>query len=104
MKELVALENGEAMAGVNNDCDCSERFIVREDDNGDLLRERLPKPEFSRCHNCEYVRSRNSNIPQAAELAESRAGDPADPDYAYRWTREFVLALDELYELNQKKQ
>jgi hypothetical protein len=81
-----------------DDCNCDERFILREGDNGDLFRERLFKPEFFRCHSCAYVQARNSNIPRASELAGERAGDPRDdPEYGYRWTREFVTAMDELY-------
>jgi hypothetical protein len=81
---------------LNGDCNCSERFIVRED-NGTEIRERLPKPAFFHCHTCAYVQARNSNIPRASELAGERAGDPRDdPEYGYRWTREFVTAMDEL--------
>jgi hypothetical protein len=82
---------------VNGDCNCAERFVLREGDNGDLFRERLPKPAFFRCHDCAYVQSRNSNVPRASELADERAGEATDdPEYAYRWTREFVSAMDEL--------
>ena len=56
-----------------------------------------PKPAFFRCHNCAYVQSRNSNIPGASQLADERAGDATDdPEYGYRWTKQFVLAMDEL--------
>jgi hypothetical protein len=50
----------------NSDCDCAERFILREDDNGADVLERLTKPTFFRCHECAYVQARNSNIPRAS--------------------------------------
>jgi hypothetical protein len=90
---------------LNNDCDCEERFILRDGDNGELVRERLPKPEFFRCHSCAYVHDRNTNIPRASQLAKERAGNPTDdPEYGYRWTREFVNLMDELWEISQNKQ
>jgi hypothetical protein len=70
---------------------------VREDDKGHEVIERLTKPEFFRCHSCAYIQSRNSKIPKAAELADIRSNScRTDPDYGYRWTREFVAAMDEL--------
>jgi len=83
---------------LQDDCNCDERFILRNGDNGDPLRGRLTKPEFFRSHDCAYVQARNSNIPRASQLAGERAGDPTDdPQYGYRWTKQFVIAMDELY-------
>lgn len=78
-----------------HDCNCVERFRINEKDVTDKVR--YPYPQFGKYHSCRYVSWRNSKIPQAEQIATMRTPYVEDDTgYGYKWTRNFVRAMEEL--------
>ena len=81
-----AKANGNGSGAPERYCFCDELL--------DAHGNRLPCPPH---HDCQYVKQRSSLIEEASQLVSAKIGDPVgDSAKGYRWTAEFVKAMDRL--------
>lgn len=75
-------------------CECREGVVTAKAWSGATI----PQNPLPAVHDCGYVSARNRLIPEAARLADAALsrGDP-------RWDREFLAAMNMLWERTRRR-